>query len=116
MSATNELREERDRFVAFAFAAADLLVQIDAERRVRFASGAAQALLGVAAAALPGRDFRDFIDSRDQAYFTRLLGTLVVRGRIESAAVLLRRPDGERFRVMVGGCCFPGKSRISSCR
>ena len=110
MSAMTELREERDRFVAFAFAAADLLVQLDSERRVKFASGASQALLGVAAAALPGRDFRDFIDPRDQAYFTRLLGTLLVRGRIESAAVLVQRPDGERFRVMVGGCCFPGKS------
>jgi EAL domain-containing protein (putative c-di-GMP-specific phosphodiesterase class I) len=106
-----ELREERDRFVAFAFAAADVLVQLDPDHRVRFASGAAQALLGLPAAALPGRDFGDFVDARDQAFFQRLLATLLVRGRIESAAILLRRTDGERFRVMLGGCCFPGKTR-----
>jgi EAL domain-containing protein (putative c-di-GMP-specific phosphodiesterase class I) len=111
MSEIKELREERDRFVAFAFAAADVLVQLDPDRRVRFASGASQALLGVPAAALPGRDFAEFVDAKDRAYFQRLLGTLLVRGRIETVAVLLRRSDGERFRVMLGGCCFPGKTR-----
>jgi EAL domain-containing protein (putative c-di-GMP-specific phosphodiesterase class I) len=110
VAVAQELREERDRFVAFAFAAADLLIQLDSNRRVRFASGAAQALLGVAAAAMPGHDFRDFIDPRDEPYFLRLLATLLVRGRIEAAAVMLRRADGQRLRVMLGGCCFPGKS------
>lgn len=110
MTAVRELREERDRFVAFAFAAADLLVQLDADRHVRFASGASQALLGTPAVAMPGRDFLDFIDPRDQTYFQKLLATLSIRGRMEAVAVLLRRADGQRFRVMIGGCCFPGKS------
>ena len=105
-----ELREERDRFVAFAFAAADLLVQVGSDRRVRFASGAAQALLGVAAAALPGRDFMEFIDPRDSPYFRQLLSTLLTRGRIEPVAVFLRHTDGQQFRVTVGGCCVPGKT------
>jgi PAS domain S-box-containing protein len=111
VSPLKELREDRDRFVAFAFAAADLLVQLDGDHRVRFASGAAQALLGVAAAVLPGRDFMDFIDPRDAAYFRRLLSTLLTRGRIEPVAVFLRRTDGRQFRVTVGGCCVPGKGQ-----
>jgi EAL domain-containing protein (putative c-di-GMP-specific phosphodiesterase class I) len=106
VTAVRQLREERDRFVAFAFAAADLLVQIDSDRCVRFASGASQALLGVAATSLPGRDISDFIDPRDGPYFLRLLSTLLVQGRIEAVAVLLRRADGQRLRVMLGGCCF----------
>jgi PAS domain S-box-containing protein len=110
VSSGKELREERDRFVAFAFAAADLLVQLDAGHRVRFVSGAAQALLGVAAAALPGREFMDFIDPRDESYFRQLLATLLTRGRIEPVAVFLRRADGQQFRVTVGGCCVPGKA------
>jgi EAL domain-containing protein (putative c-di-GMP-specific phosphodiesterase class I) len=106
----DDLREERDRFVAFAFAAADLLVQLDAGRRIGFVSGAAQALLDVPASVLPGRDFRDFVDPRDISFFDRLLDGIGLRGRIEPAALLLRRADGTRSRVMVGGCCFTGKT------
>jgi EAL domain-containing protein (putative c-di-GMP-specific phosphodiesterase class I)/GGDEF domain-containing protein len=104
------MREERDRSVAFAFAAADLLVQLDCEWRVRFASGAAQTLLGTAAPALPGRDFREFVDLADQAYFERLLSMLVTRGRIDAVTLQLRRTDGRLLRVTLGGCCFGGKA------
>jgi len=36
----------RDRFVAFAFCWADLLIELDQSRRVLFAVGAAKPLLG----------------------------------------------------------------------
>jgi EAL domain-containing protein (putative c-di-GMP-specific phosphodiesterase class I) len=110
VSQIDDLREERDRFVAFAFAAADLLVQLDVERRISFVSGAAQALLGVPAALLVGRDVRTFIDPGDHIYFDRLLDDIARRGRIEPSALRLVRGDKTRSRVMVGGCCFSGRS------
>lgn len=110
IGAALDLREERDRFVAFAFAAADLLVQLDGRQRVVFASGAAQSLLGLQAGALPGRHFAEFVDEADKIYFRRLLEGLKQRGRIEAATLLLHRADGQRVRVMAGGCCFTDRS------
>src|SRR5580704_10476245 len=110
VGAAPDLREERDRFVAFAFAAADLLVQLDGRQCVVFASGAAQSLLGLPAATLPGRNFADFVDGTDKIYFRRLLEGLRQRGRIEAATLLLHRADGQRVRVMAGGCCFTDRS------
>ena len=49
-----DLRSERDRFVAFAFAAADLLIEASAEGRILFCTGAAQVLTGKAPNALLG--------------------------------------------------------------
>ena len=37
-----QVRRDRARFVAFAFAAADLRVELDPERRIAYASGAAR--------------------------------------------------------------------------
>ena len=42
------LRAERDRFVALAFAAADLLLELDGEQRVLFAAGATAPFTGLA--------------------------------------------------------------------
>jgi len=104
---TDVLRDDRDRFVAFAFAAADLLVQLDAERNIRFVSGAAQALLGIPATLLPGRAFRDFVDPRERVFLDRLLDNAGLRGRIEPAALLLQRADGGRVRILLGCCWLP---------
>ena len=41
-----DLRYERDRFVAFAFASADAFLELDTDRVIRYASGAVQWLAG----------------------------------------------------------------------
>ncbi len=41
------LRSERDRFVAFAFCTADLLLETDAKHNITFCAGAAQSLIGI---------------------------------------------------------------------
>ncbi len=57
----NVLRAERDRFLGLAFAAADLLIEADAEGIVGFASGAASTLLGSPSNALPGASLFDLL-------------------------------------------------------
>lgn len=54
------------RLVGFAFANADLLVEIDDRDRVTFAMGAAQAVLGQDEAALVGQDWRALVAPDDQ--------------------------------------------------
>lgn len=52
--------------VGFAFAAADLLIEINDQDRVIAALGAGQALVGASEDALVGRDWRDLVDPVDQ--------------------------------------------------
>ena len=60
------LRNERDRFVAFAFAAADLLLEIDEKRSIQFASGAARQFTGRDASALVGQPLLNLVASADR--------------------------------------------------
>lgn len=48
------IRAERDRFVAFAFAAADLLLEVDGAGKITFAAGALKSLTNRDAGALMG--------------------------------------------------------------
>ena len=50
----------RDRFVAFAFCWADMLVELDTSRRVLFAVGATKAILGVGPEAVIGKNYMEF--------------------------------------------------------
>ncbi len=62
-----DLKSSRDRFVAFAFTAADLLLELDEEGAIRFAAGAAKALLGHECEDLRGRRLDEFLVPADQA-------------------------------------------------
>ena len=61
------LRRERDRFVALAFCAADLLLEINAEGRINFAAGATQSLVGKPPERLNGTPFLDLVAEEDRA-------------------------------------------------
>ena len=104
------LRQERDRFVAFAFAAADLLVQLDPDGRIRFAAGAAKVLLDLPAEALTGRDFLDIVAPTDRLYVRHLLAALRRQARIEPVKVMLHVPGGASLPMLLGGCCMPDKT------
>jgi hypothetical protein len=60
------------RLLGFAFASADLLVEIDATGEIAFAIGASEALSGSREASLVGRRWSDFVDPSDRA----MLGAL----------------------------------------
>ncbi|MDB5362366.1 MAG: putative rane protein YjcC [Rhodospirillales bacterium] len=105
-----EIRADRDRFVAFAFAAADLLIELDAKRRIVFATGAAQSLIGVSAANLAGRHFIDLFPAAERGFATRVLDGLSDAERIEPVSIPLARVDGGAARVWLGGCRFGGNA------
>lgn len=98
---TRALSVASHRLLGFAFANADLLLEIAADGAIAFAIGASEALSGSRETALVGRAWRDFIDGRDRAMVQALLdglsdgkrgGPLVVTlagdGAIERAAAM----------------------------
>ncbi len=56
----------RDRFVAFAFCWADILIELDPQQRISFAVGATKALLGLGPEGLIGRNFMDVVSPKDR--------------------------------------------------
>jgi EAL domain-containing protein (putative c-di-GMP-specific phosphodiesterase class I) len=101
------LKDERNRFLAFAFAAADLLIEIDAGLRIRFALGAADALTGRTVAALTGSDFLMLFAESDRAVVSAAVKRLGARSRMEPIALRMLRPGGKSTGVALSGCRMP---------
>lgn len=64
------------RLLGFAFAGADLLIEIDQAGAIGIALGASEALSGAPETQLVGRPWRDFVDPRDRPMVAALLDSL----------------------------------------
>ncbi len=104
------LRLERDRHVAFAFAAADLLVEVGKEGTIVAVSGAAQAVLGADSKTLLGRAVLELVAACDRALVRRLLRQVRTDFRIDPASVRIARSDGTPSQVLFGACRLPDRS------
>lgn len=104
------------RLLGFAFASADLLLEITAEGRIGFAIGASEALSGSAETALVGRAWRDFIDPRDRPMVEALLGGLNDGGRGGPVVVTLAGSAGASERAAsFTAFRMPGNEGAISC-
>src|SRR4051794_8399064 len=86
------LAAERERYAAFAFAVADLLVETDASGSVRFAAGAVRAFAGREAEALLGGPVTDLVGAADRPLIERMVAGAAAGGRAGPA--LVASPDG----------------------
>jgi EAL domain-containing protein (putative c-di-GMP-specific phosphodiesterase class I)/PAS domain-containing protein len=102
-----QLKDERNRFLAFAFAAADLLIEVDTALRIRFAIGAAEGLAGRGVAALTGTNFLSLFSESDRAAIAAAVKRLGLSGRMEPIALQMRRPDGNATGIALSGCRMP---------
>ena len=97
---------ERERFLAFAFTAADILLEVDAERRIVFAAGAAVKFrLGVPAEALLGRGAETLVAAADRPGFIAAFDALLARGRI--APSRFRLADPQATPIALAGLRLP---------
>jgi EAL domain-containing protein (putative c-di-GMP-specific phosphodiesterase class I) len=101
-----ELKADRDRFVAFAFAFADLLLEVGADGRIRFAAGAARALAGREAPELIGTSFVDLFGPGDRRTVERVV--LACRGGERVGAVSLRLARSG-VPASISACGLPGR-------
>ncbi len=99
----DQLKSERDRFVAFAFSAADMLVEVDKNCRIVFAAGATGALVGEQAPELAGKDFFDLISHEDRDYLRRVLARASGNQRIEPVLVQVEGKRESPIRLLLSG-------------
>lgn len=103
-SKLDSLRTEKERFVAFSFAAADLLIELDNKGVVIFASGAAKGLTGVEMADLKGASFVELVAQQDKAVIEHILSSMKVGDRITP---VVARMEKTKVSVIVGACKLP---------
>lgn len=76
LTEAEQLREQRDRFLAFAFAASDLLLEIGDDSQIRYAVGATNQLLGGPPTAVIGRGWLDLFATEDHPLLVAKVGEL----------------------------------------
>ena len=111
MIKTNALRAQRDKYIAFSLAAADLLIETTLDGEIIEATGATSALLGETGAALGGRNFARLFNASDRFLIDRLLKRVQEEGRIKPFMLHLLCPNSTAL-VNVGACRLPGGTSI----
>ncbi|MFA7430119.1 MAG: EAL domain-containing protein [Rhodospirillaceae bacterium] len=106
---TARLKEQRDRFIAFAFAGAEVLVEINESAIIVYAAGTADPLFGMDAQTLAGRSLYDLIDIGEQVLVDELLRRIASAGRLDRVSVTFHPPSHGAFRGLVSGIAFPDR-------
>ncbi len=105
--AKDRIRVQRDRFLAFAFAGGDLLVELDGDGRVVFATGAAERVCGRAPEGLAGAGFLDLVHADDRTMAAEALRRLHGGGRFSRLRLLLD-DRGTAVQALVSGINLGG--------
>jgi len=104
------------RFLGFAFACADLLLEVDDDGRITFAVGAAATLAGPAETSLIGKPWRSYVHEADQPVIEALFAGLDPGAR--QGPVVARLADGmgrpgQAFSI--SACRLPQNAGAVSC-
>lgn len=103
------------RLLGFAFASADLLLEMASDGRIALAIGASEALSGSAETDLVGRAWRDFIDPRDRMMVAALLNGLRDGGRGGPIVVGLAGETAGKRAASMTAFKMPGNGGAISC-
>ncbi len=97
------MTSDNQKFLAFAFVNADILVETDRILRIHRLWGATRSLLGVGDEALIGQPFDRVISPRDRAVIKKLISELGDNCRIESVLIELIGAAGASVPVRLSG-------------
>lgn len=97
----------REKFIAFAFCWADILIELDQERKIVFAAGATTPVLGKTVEQMIGTSLRDYIAPRDKLLVEQLLAVAAKKGRIDNTLVHLQGTKGPTPPLAFAGYLMP---------
>jgi len=95
--------------MAFAFAGADLLLELDSARNIAFALGATSGLAAASESELRGRPWQELIATEDHGLFANLLDSLQPSSRCGPVLVrlALSRANGKPQDALFSACRLP---------
>lgn len=104
------------RFVSFAFAAADLLIEVGISGEISFAMGAAQTLTNRREDTLVGRNWLELFDAADHKPVQAMVAVLGPQGRCGPLTVRMATPKGSPERhAALSACRLAGHDEWLSC-
>lgn len=104
------------RYLGFAFAAADLLIELDADGQIVFSAGASGRLIDMDANDLKGRNWRELIAEDDRPVVDALLSGLETGARRGPVALELARASGDKpATISLYLCRLPQLAPAISC-
>ncbi len=101
--------DTNERFVAFAFAGADMMVETEPDGTITYATGAFRSKFGKAGEAFAGEKISALIAQADQDAVDMALTLLRQRGRL--MPMLVRLSDPPRTPLALAGIVLPGQGR-----
>ena len=102
-----DFREERDRFVAFAFASADAFLELDGELNVDYAVGAVQWLSGTSQDLIIGKPLIEFVHQPDRPMVRAALGGVKRQGRFGPLSVRFAHGESTPIKTAMFGSYLP---------
>ena len=104
---------DRERFLTFALAAAEILLEVSPEGRILFAAGALQSRLGAPAEAWVGRPVRDMLARADRQGFDLAFAGLQARDRLPP--ICFHLADARRTPMSCAGLRLLGQDAGRIC-
>jgi len=98
---------ERNRFIAFAFAVAELVIETNEEGEIQFAAGAAESTFGVPNEKLKGKNLYELIEPKHRAGLRKALADLPPGKKMKSRTVAARVPSGPSLPLRAGAYRLP---------
>jgi len=102
MANENSIKDQRDRFLAFAFASADLFLEVSEEGKVVFVFGAAKGLTGIDDKTLMNQNWLELFSAYDQALILNTYERAKPGLRCGPLLVTLSEKMGSKNAILTG--------------
>jgi len=109
---TSNIREQRDRFLAFSFASADLFIEINKNGTIDFTLGAAKIMTGTKESELIGKEWLDIFDESDRPSLKAMKTKAKPAQRCGPVLVTLKNAASNNPKAIMTGICMPGSSKF----
>ena len=106
----DSLRSERDRFVAFAFCSADILIEVDEDLRILFAAGAFASIAGKTPEDAVGTNVTALIDPIDRPLIAELVRGMRNGVRLDPVSVRFEAQHADAPKLSMSGYHLPDVS------
>ncbi len=108
-----DIKAQRNRFMAFSFAGADLLLEVSPAGTVTFAVGAGGHMIGAGAETLMGKPVEDLFADSDRTLIHHIAKTVTPGRRFGPLGVKIVTGKDETTKdVSLNGCRWPGEKNL----
>jgi EAL domain-containing protein (putative c-di-GMP-specific phosphodiesterase class I) len=109
---SKSIKEQRDRFLAFSFASADLFIEVSMDGKIVFALGAARSLTGIDESKLKGRKWLELFDLEFHAQLIAMRKDAKVVKRCGPLQVTLDKELGGGRETILTAIRMPGTDSL----